>query len=115
MSYTLDIVVIILSVAADETEQGERALLNLGHTFGHVLEKLTDYDPVRLVHGEGVAIGMALAFRFSRDLGFCSGQDATRVEAHLNAVGLPTRIGDIPGFEADSGSMLAAMCSIAQR
>jgi shikimate kinase / 3-dehydroquinate synthase len=96
-------------VAADETEQGERALLNLGHTFGHALEKLTDYDPARLVHGEGVAIGMALAFRFSRDLGLCSGQDATRVEAHLKAVGLPTRIGDIPGFEADSGSMLAAM------
>jgi shikimate kinase / 3-dehydroquinate synthase len=96
-------------VAADETEQGERALLNLGHTFGHALEKLTDYDPARLVHGEGVAIGMALAFRFSRDLGLCSGQDATRVEAHLKAVGLPTRIGDIPGFEADSGSLLAAM------
>ena len=63
-------------VVADETEQGERALLNLGHTFGHALEKLTDYDPARLVHGEGVAIGMALAFRFSRDLGLCSGQDA---------------------------------------
>src|SRR5271156_6003348 len=96
-------------VAADETEQGERALLNLGHTFGHALEKLTDYDPARLVHGEGVAIGMALAFRFSRDLGLCSGQDATRVEAHLKAVGLPTRIGDIPHFKADSGSLLAAM------
>jgi shikimate kinase / 3-dehydroquinate synthase len=96
-------------VAADETEQGQRALLNLGHTFGHALEKLTDYDPARLVHGEGVAIGMALAFRFSRDLGFCSRHDATRVEAHLKAVGLPTRIGDIPGFKADSGSLLAAM------
>src|SRR5277367_6649567 len=96
-------------VAADETEQGERALLNLGHTFGHALEKLTDYDPGRLVHGEGVAIGMALAFRFSRDLGLCSGQDARRVEAHLKAVGLPTRIGDIPDFKADSGSLLAAM------
>lgn len=96
-------------VVADETEQGERALLNLGHTFGHALEKLTDYDPARLVHGEGVAIGMALAFRFSRDLGLCSGQDATRAEAHLKAAGLPTRIGDIPGFEADSGSLLTAM------
>ena len=63
----------------------------------------------RLVHGEGVAIGMALAFRFSRDLGLCSGQDATRVEAHLKAVGLPTRIGEIPDFKADSGSLLAAM------
>jgi shikimate kinase/3-dehydroquinate synthase len=96
-------------VAADETEQGERALLNFGHTFGHALEKLTGYDSARLVHGEGVAIGMALAFRFSRDLGLCSGQDAMRVEQHLRAVGLPTRIGDIPGFEADPGSLLAAM------
>jgi 3-dehydroquinate synthetase len=61
------------------------------------------------VHGEGVAIGMALAFRFSRDLGLCSGQDAMRVEAHLKAVGLPTRIGDIPGFDADPESLLAAM------
>jgi len=96
-------------VAADETEQGERALLNFGHTFGHALEKLTGYDSARLVHGEGVAIGMALAFRFSRDLGLCSGQDAMRVEQHLRTVGLPTRIGDIPGFETDPGSLLAAM------
>jgi 3-dehydroquinate synthase len=96
-------------VAADETEQGERALLNLGHTFGHALEKLTDYDPARLVHGEGVAIGMALAFRFSRDLGLCSGQDAARVEAHLKAVALPTRISDIPNFKIDPESLLAAM------
>jgi shikimate kinase / 3-dehydroquinate synthase len=96
-------------VAADETEQGERALLNLGHTFGHALEKLTDYDPGRLVHGEGVAIGMALAFRFSRDLGLCSGQDVGRVEAHLKAVGLPTRMSNIPDFKADSESLLAAM------
>ena len=96
-------------VVADETEQGERALLNFGHTFGHALEKLTAYDPARLVHGEGVAIGMALAFRFSRDLGLCSGQDAGRVEAHLKAVGLPTRIGDIPDFKGDPESLLAAM------
>jgi shikimate kinase/3-dehydroquinate synthase len=96
-------------VAADETEQGERALLNLGHTFGHALENLTGYDPARLVHGEGVAIGMASAFRFSRDLGLCSGQDAARVAAHLNSVGLPTRVRDIPGFDAAAGDMLAAM------
>ncbi len=96
-------------VVADETEQGERALLNLGHTFGHALEKLTHYDAARLVHGEGVAIGMASAFRFSRDLGFCSGQDATRVEAHLRAVGLPTRMREIPGFSAGAEDMLAAM------
>ena len=96
-------------VVADETEQGERALLNLGHTFGHALENLTRYDPARLVHGEGVAIGMVSAFRFSRDLGVCSGQDAARVEAHLRAVGLPTRMRDIPGFDASPGDVLAAM------
>ena len=96
-------------VAADETEQGERALLNLGHTFGHAFESLTHYDSSRLVHGEGVAIGMASAFRFSRDLGLVSGQDATRVEAHLKALGLPTRMGDIPGFEASADDILAAM------
>jgi shikimate kinase/3-dehydroquinate synthase len=96
-------------VAADETEQGERALLNLGHTFGHALENLTHYDPARLVHGEGVAIGMASAFRFSCDLGLCSGEDAARVDAQLKAVGLPTRMGDIPGLDAGPGDILAAM------
>ena len=96
-------------VAADETERGERALLNLGHTFGHALERLTGYDSARLVHGEGVAIGMVSAFRFSRDLGLCSGQDATRAEAHLKAVGLPTRMRDIPGFDARTEDFLAAM------
>jgi shikimate kinase/3-dehydroquinate synthase len=96
-------------VAADETEQGERALLNLGHTFGHALESLTGYDSARLVHGEGVAIGIVSAFRFSRDLGQCSGQDATRVEAHLRTVGLPTRMRDIPGFNATAEDVLSAM------
>jgi shikimate kinase/3-dehydroquinate synthase len=97
------------AVANDETEQGERALLNLGHTFGHALESLTGYDSARLVHGEGVAIGMVSAFRFSRDLGLCSGQDATRVEGHLKAVGLPTRMRDIPGFDAMAEDVLAVM------
>ena len=96
-------------VAADETEQGERALLNLGHTFGHALENLTHYDPARLVHGEGVAVGMALAFRFSRELGLCPGQDVARVEAQLKAVGLPTCMREIPGFDAAPGDILAAM------
>jgi shikimate kinase / 3-dehydroquinate synthase len=96
-------------VAADETEQGDRALLNLGHTFGHALENLTRYAPERLVHGEGVAIGMISAFRLSRDLGLCSGQDAARVEAHLKAVGLPTRMRDIPGFDANPADVLTAM------
>ena len=96
-------------VVVDETEQGERALLNLGHTFGHALETLTRYDPARLVHGEGVAIGMGLAFRFSRDLGLCPGQDAVRVEAHLKAVGLPTRLSDIAALDAGAEDILAAM------
>jgi shikimate kinase/3-dehydroquinate synthase len=96
-------------VVADETELGERALLNLGHTFGHAFESLTHYDSRRLVHGEGVAIGTACAFRFSRQLGFCPGQDAARVEAHLKAVGLPTHIRDVPGLEADAEAILAAM------
>ncbi|RBP18256.1 3-dehydroquinate synthase [Roseiarcus fermentans] len=96
-------------VVADETEQGERALLNLGHTFGHAFESLSHYDSARLVHGEGVAVGMACAFRFSRALGLCSGQDAVRVEAHLASVGLPSRIRHIPGLDADAGAILAAM------
>ena len=96
-------------VASDETEQGPRALLNLGHTFGHAFEALTNYDSARLVHGEGVAVGLACAFRFSRDLGFCSGQDAVRVENHLRAAGLATRIPEIPGMPLDSGLILDAM------
>lgn len=84
-------------VAADEREDGRRALLNLGHTFGHALEAACRYAPSRLVHGEAVAIGMALAHRFSTRLGLCAGQDAVRAERHLQAAGLPTRIGEIPG------------------
>ncbi|MDE3177399.1 MAG: 3-dehydroquinate synthase [Pseudomonadota bacterium] len=96
-------------VASDETEQGARALLNLGHTFGHALEALAHYDPAILVHGEGVAVGMACAFRFSRALGACPGQDVVRVERHLQAVGLPTRIQDIAGMRVAAGAMLEAM------
>lgn len=96
-------------VIRDETEQGDRALLNLGHTFGHALESLTRYDGARLVHGEGVAIGMACAFRFSAGLGLCAHEDADRVEAHLTAVGLPTRIRDVPGWSADAPTILDAM------
>ena len=96
-------------VASDETEQGARALLNLGHTFGHALEALAHYDPAVLVHGEGVAVGLACAFRFSQALGHCSGQDVTRVERHLAAVGLPTRIQDIAGLSVTPAKMLEAM------
>ena len=89
-------------VARDETERGERALLNLGHTFAHALERLTHYDGARLVHGEAVSVGLACAFRFSQRLGLCSGQDAMRVAAHLKAAGLPTRIDDIAGIGSNA-------------
>ncbi|MCC2687531.1 MAG: 3-dehydroquinate synthase [Rhizobiaceae bacterium] len=84
-------------VARDEFETGDRALLNLGHTFGHALEAATGYDSSRLVHGEGVAIGMALAHRFSARMNLASPDDAARVETHLRAVGLPSRLSDVPG------------------
>lgn len=93
-------------VARDEFETGDRALLNLGHTFGHALEGATQYDGARLVHGEGVAIGMALAHRFSSRMNLCSMDDAVRVEAHLQAVGLPSRMHDIPGDLPDAEALL---------
>ena len=92
-------------VAADEREtMGIRALLNLGHTFGHALEAETGFSD-RLLHGEGVAAGMALAFRFSAARGLCSQADSNRVTAHLADVGLPT--GARPATNA-SGTTLAA-------
>ncbi|NEJ70241.1 3-dehydroquinate synthase [Rhizobium phaseoli] len=84
-------------VVADERENGPRALLNLGHTFGHALEAATAYDSSRLVHGEGVSIGMVLAHEFSARMNLASPDDARRVERHLKEVGLPTRMADIPG------------------
>jgi 3-dehydroquinate synthase len=78
-------------VAEDEKEQGRRALLNLGHTFGHALESETGYGEA-LKHGEGVAAGCALAFRFSHHLGLCSADDAARAEAVFTAAHLPTRL-----------------------
>lgn len=93
-------------VARDEFETGDRALLNLGHTFGHALEAATQYDGARLVHGEGVAVGMALAHRFSARLNLASPDDAERVEAHLRAVGLPWRMADIPGELPDADALL---------
>jgi shikimate kinase/3-dehydroquinate synthase len=96
-------------VARDETEQGDRALLNLGHTFGHAFERLVNYDNARLVHGEGVAIGLALALRFSRRLGLCDELDALRVERHLSSLRLPTRISDIPGADFTADAIMDAM------
>ena len=96
-------------VARDEYEEGERALLNLGHTFGHAFERITRYDGARLVHGEAVAIGMASAFRFSVRRGLCGKEDQARVEAHLQDVGLPVRLGSIPGFNAGAEEIVEAM------
>lgn len=83
-------------VARDEIEQGDRALLNLGHTFCHALEAATGYSD-RLLHGEGVAIGCALAFELSSRLGLCAQEDPSRVRAHLKAMGMKTDLSDIPG------------------
>ncbi|RBO97886.1 3-dehydroquinate synthase [Pseudochrobactrum asaccharolyticum] len=85
-------------VARDERETGDRALLNLGHTFGHALETATNYDSSRLVHGEAVAIGMVLAHQFSTRLGLISEDIAVRVEKHLKAVGLPVSMKEIAGL-----------------
>jgi 3-dehydroquinate synthase len=84
-------------VARDERETGDRALLNLGHTFGHALEAACGFSD-RLLHGEAIAIGMALAFEFSaRRQGLVSKADAARVVRHLADTGLPRSIKDIPG------------------
>ncbi len=95
-------------VARDERETGDRALLNLGHTFGHALEAATGFSG-RLIHGEAVAIGMALAFRLSVKLGLCPGQDAERFTRHLQAVGLPSAIGDIPGARPGADDLIGHM------
>jgi len=93
-------------VAADEREEGDRALLNFGHTFGHALEAETGFGD-RLLHGEAVALGMVLAFDFAVRLGLASGQDAHRVRHHLAAAGLPTELsalglsGGLSGSAAD--------------
>ncbi|MCE6076020.1 3-dehydroquinate synthase [Agrobacterium vitis] len=96
-------------VVADEREHGRRALLNLGHTFGHALEAATGYDSRRLVHGEGVAIGMVLAHEFSARLNLASPDDAKRVKHHLTEVGLPTHISDIPGDMPPAETLMNAI------
>jgi 3-dehydroquinate synthase len=99
-------------VARDERETGDRALLNLGHTFGHALEAATGFSD-RLFHGEGVAIGMVLAAEFSASLGMVPQSDAARVKRHLADVGLPTHLQDIAGFAqeglADADALMGLM------
>ena len=95
-------------VARDETEEGERALLNLGHTFCHALEKATGYGD-RLLHGEGVAIGCALAFELSQRMGLCAQEAPSRVRAHLRHMGMKTDLADIPGDLPGADVLLALM------
>ncbi len=95
-------------VARDETEQGDRALLNLGHTFCHALEAATGYSD-RLLHGEGVAIGCALAFETSARMGLCAQEDPSRVRAHLAEMGMKKDLVDIPGDLPDAAALLDLM------
>ncbi|TRD21862.1 3-dehydroquinate synthase [Palleronia caenipelagi] len=95
-------------VERDETEAGDRALLNLGHTFCHALEAATGYSD-RLLHGEGVAIGCALAFELSARLGLCSQEDPSRVRAHLAAMRMKRDLADIPGDLPDADGLLDLM------
>lgn len=95
-------------VVRDETEQGDRALLNLGHTFCHALEAATGYSD-RLLHGEGVAIGCALAFEVSARSGLCSQEDPSRVRAHLRDMGMKVDIADIAGELPDADGLIELM------
>lgn len=95
-------------VERDETEEGERALLNLGHTFCHALEKATGYSD-RLLHGEGVAIGCALAFELSMRLGLCAQEAPSRVRAHLKRMGMKVDLADIPGDLPGPEALLSLM------
>lgn len=95
-------------VLRDERETGDRALLNLGHTFGHALEAATGYGD-RLLHGEGVAIGCALAFELSARLGLCAQEAPSRVRAHLKDMGMKCDLRDIPGDLPDADGLLALM------
>ena len=96
-------------VTRDETEEGDRALLNLGHTFCHALEAATRYDGARLLHGEGVAIGCALAFDLSARLGLCSQEEPSRVRAHLRNMNMKVDVTDIKGELPNSEGLLDLM------
>ena len=95
-------------VVRDETEQGDRALLNLGHTFCHALEAATGYSD-RLLHGEGVAIGCALAFDLSSRLGLCAQEDPSRVREMLSRMGMKVTLADIDGNLPDAHRLLDLM------
>ncbi|CAL8977007.1 3-dehydroquinate synthase [Rhodoplanes serenus] len=95
-------------VARDERETGDRALLNLGHTFGHAFEAAAGFS-AKLLHGEAVSLGMVLAFRFSARLGLIAKTEVERVERHLTEMGLPTRVADVPFRWPDADRMMDLM------
>ncbi len=95
-------------VAADEREAGQRALLNLGHTFGHALEAVAGYGET-LLHGEAVAIGMVMAFGFSARRSLVDQATVARVRGHLERVGLPVAPNQIPGLRVDAERLVEAM------
>jgi 3-dehydroquinate synthase len=92
-------------VSRDERETGERALLNLGHTFGHALEAAAGFSD-RLLHGEAISIGMALAFQYSANKGLSSQADAERVVRHLSGVGLPVKISEFSNEKLDADRLM---------
>jgi len=95
-------------VARDERESGDRALLNLGHTFAHALEAEAGYDG-RVLHGEAVSVGMCMAFALSTRLGLCPSQDAERVRRHLSEMGLPTGAYELALAELTAETMVGHM------
>jgi 3-dehydroquinate synthase len=94
-------------VGEDEKEAGRRALLNLGHTFGHAIEAELGFEAAALAHGEAVALGCCMAFRFSAGQGLCDPADAARVEQVVAAAGLPTRLLQAGTFSSEA--LLARM------
>src|SRR5262249_38771622 len=92
-------------VGRDERETGDRALLNLGHTFGHAFEAAAGFSE-RLLHGEAIGLGMSLAFDFSARLRLLPQAHAERVERHLGKVGLPTRVAGLPGGMPGVGGLM---------
>lgn len=88
-------------VGEDEKEAGRRALLNLGHTFGHAIETEVGFDEGALAHGEAVALGCCMAFRYSAGEDLCSADDVARVETVVAAARLPTRLDQAGSFAAD--------------
>jgi 3-dehydroquinate synthase len=97
------------TVSVDEQETGDRALLNLGHTFGHAIEAACGFDAKRVVHGEAVSIGIVMAHDFSADAGLVTHADAERARAHLKSAGLPVAVGELPGPRLSADELMHHM------